>query len=162
MAHTGARDFDFLIGDWRVQHRRLKERLVGCTAWEDFDGSCAARPILGGQGNIDDNWLNLPAGAYCATTVRAFDPVSRRWAIWWLDARTPHTLDVPVTGGFENGVGAFHADDTLNNAPIKVRFLWKGADGPSPRWEQAFSSDKGAHWETNWIMQFDRSHAKEV
>jgi hypothetical protein len=26
----------------------------------------------------------------------------------------------------------------------------------SPRWEQAFSADGGANWETNWIMNFTR------
>jgi hypothetical protein len=34
-----ANGFDFLIGDWRVAHRRLKERLVGSTTWEEFGGT---------------------------------------------------------------------------------------------------------------------------
>jgi hypothetical protein len=32
----GARDFDFLHGSWRIEHRRLKERLAGCGEWEEF------------------------------------------------------------------------------------------------------------------------------
>ena len=73
------------------------------------------------------------------------------------DARSPHAIDVPVIGGFENGVGTFHADDTLDGRPIRIRFHWLGTDGNTPRWEQAFSSDGGATWETNWIMQFTRA-----
>lgn len=149
-------DFDFFMGDWRVLHSRLKERLVGNQEWEEFDGVCSAQKALGGQGNFDDNVLNLPAGPYRAVTLRVFDPRTGRWAIWWLDGRYPHSLDIPVIGAFENGVGAFYADDALNDLPIRVRFLWTRTNTPSPRWEQAFSSDGGTSWETNWTMQFHR------
>lgn len=149
-------DFDFLTGDWRVSHRRLKERLVGDTEWEEFDGVCSAQKVLGGQGNFDDNVLNLPAGPYHAVTLRVFDSERGLWAIWWLDARHPHKLDVPVIGAFEQGVGAFYADDAINDLPVRVRFLWTRTNTPSPRWEQAFSPDGGTNWETNWIMQFHR------
>jgi hypothetical protein len=150
-------DFDFFIGSWRVAHRRLKARLAGSTDWEDFDGACTAHKILGGQGNMDDNVLNLPAGAYRAITLRAFDPHSATWAIWWLDERTPHALDVPMIGAFRDGVGTFFADDTLDGRPIRVRFLWTRTSDPSPQWEQAFSLDGGQSWETNWVMRFHRA-----
>ena len=75
-AHAGAADFDFFIGSWRVAHHRLKERLAGCTAWEDFTGSCVAQKILGGLGNMDDNVIGLPGGAYRAITLRAFNPAT--------------------------------------------------------------------------------------
>lgn len=149
-------DFDFLTGAWRVAHHRLKERLAGCDVWEDFDGLCTAQKTLGGQGNFDDNVLELPGGTYRAVTFRAFDPQTRQWAIWWLDARWPHALDVPVKGRFEDGVGTFYADDTLNGRPIRVRFQWTHIDTPQPRWAQAFSPDDGVTWETNWTMQFTR------
>ena len=52
--HDGRTDFDFLIGSWNIQHRRLKERLKGCTEWEEFKGTCKVRHILGGIGNLDE------------------------------------------------------------------------------------------------------------
>ena len=153
---AGSSDFDFIIGRWKVQHRRLKERLAGNHEWVEFEGTCTAHKILGGLGNVDDNTLELPAGTYHAVTLRAFDPDSRRWSIWWLDGRTPGQLDPPVVGGFENGVGTFYADDTFNSRPIRVRFLWTQVTSGAPRWEQAFSADAGANWETNWTMDFAR------
>lgn len=149
-----ANDFDFFIGDWRVTHKRLRERLTDCDAWVEFSGACTTRKILGGQGNMDDNVLHMPGGAYRAVTMRAFDPATKTWAIWWLDARHPHALDVPMIGKFEGGVGVFYADDQLNGRPIRVRFLW--TPSTAPRWEQAFSADGGVSWETNWTMDFNR------
>ncbi|MBI3748514.1 MAG: DUF1579 domain-containing protein, partial [Chloroflexi bacterium] len=123
-AHTDSavHDFDFSMGTWRVHHRRLKERLVANDEWQEFEGTSTAWPILGGAGNIDDNVLELPAGTYRAISLRSFDPATGRWSIWWLDGRNPGRLDPPVVGGFENGVGTFICDDTLNGRQILVRF----------------------------------------
>jgi hypothetical protein len=153
---SSAHDFDFVIGDWRVHHRRLKERLAGCAEWVEFEGISTTRKILSGFGNIEDNVLALPDGAYRAVAVRSFDPVAGTWAIWWLDGRNPHQLDVPVVGQFKNGISMFYADDALNGMPIKVRFMWSSLTADSARWEQAFSDDGGITWETNWTMDFAR------
>lgn len=152
-----SRDFDFEFGSWAVRHRRLKERLVGCDDWEEFNGSSNTRPVLGGNGNIEDNLLEFPSGAYRAIALRAYDATSGTWAIWWLSANDPHRLDVPVIGRFRNGVGSFFADDVHEDETVLVRFLWLQTQTPKPRWEQAMSRDKGATWETNWIMDFERT-----
>jgi hypothetical protein len=149
-------DFDFQQGRWHVRHRRLKARLAGCTDWEEFPGTCEQRAILGGNGNVEDNLLHFPSGTYRAIALRSYDPASGNWAIWWLDGRAPHALDTPVIGRFEDGVGTFYAEDVLDGAPVRMRFLWLGTDTPSPRWEQALSADAGASWETNWTMHFER------
>ena len=158
-AHSGAADFDFFIGRWRVAHHRLKERLAGCTEWADFAGSCVTQKILGGLGNMDDNVLDLPGDAYRAVTLRAFNPATGLWSIWWLDGRNPGALDPPMVGRFEDGVGTFYADDRFAGRPIRVRFLWTLPEPGRPRWEQAFSPDGGKSWETNWVMDFTRADA---
>ena len=154
-------DFDFQRGTWTVRHRRLKARLAGCRDWEEFDGSCTQRPILGGDGNIEDNLLHISTGSYRAVALRSYDRASGSWAIWWLDGRAPHALDVPVIGRFEDGVGSFYADDMLDGRPVRLRVLWLRTDTPSPRWEQALAADGGASWETNWTMDFERTAGTE-
>ena len=149
-------DFDFQVGSWQVSHRRLKARLCGCDDWEVFSGTSEMRRVLGGRGNVEDNVLHLPGGALRAIAVRDYDEAAGTWAIWWLSTAAPHVLDVPVIGQFEDGVGTFLADDSLDGRPILVRFLWLNTDGPAPRWEQAFSQDQGQSWETNWVMDFTR------
>jgi hypothetical protein len=148
--------FDFYMGKWHVHHRRLKERLAGSDEWQEFKGTSEAWPILGGAGNIDDNVLELPAGTYRAISLRSFDVETNQWSIWWLDGRNPGRLDPPVVGGFSDGVGTFLAEDTFNDQPIIVRFLWSDITATSTRWEQAFSTDGGETWEVNWVMESTR------
>lgn len=154
MEDGAPRDFDFVIGDWIVSHRRLKERLAGCNDWVAFDGASSTRHVLGGFGNIEDNQLFLPEATYRAVALRSYNADTKRWSIWWLDGRLPGSLDIPVVGQFVDGVGTFFADDQLNGRPIKVRFTWSVPVADQPRWEQAFSIDGGATWETNWTMEF--------
>jgi len=154
---SSAHDFDFLHGSWTVSHRKLRDRLAGCDEWDQFCGTLTCFSTSGGFGNMDDNWLDDPSGAYGAIAMRSFNPVDRTWSIWWLDQRSPHHLDPPVVGSFVDGVGTFVADDELAGHPIVVRFRWLDAANPNPKWEQAFSADGGATWEINWEMLFTPS-----
>lgn len=147
-------DFDFIIGTWRVAHRRLNERLAGCSTWTEFYGTTTTTRLMQGFGNVEDNLLHFPDGDVRAIALRSFDPASKAWAIWWLDGRAPHKLDVPVVGSFSAGVGTFYAEDVLAGRRIRVRFTWRPNPGAHPTWEQAFSPDNGATWETNWTMEF--------
>jgi hypothetical protein len=149
-----AQDFDFEHGAWRVRHRRLATRLKGANDWQEFDGTADVRPILGGAGNVEDNLIRYPGGAYRAIALRSYDAETGLWAIWWLDQRAPHGLDVPVVGRFDNGVGIFDADDTQEGRPVRLRFRWDVAGQGGPRWSQALSEDEGQTWEVNWEMQF--------
>lgn len=152
----GARDFDFEIGNWHVRHRRLKLRLQDCHEWEEFSGHCAMQHSLDGYGKLEQDIIEIPGGTYHAIAIRAFDPNSGTWAIWWLDARDPHHLDKPVIGRFSDGVGEFRAVDAVGDQEVLVRFLWLNTQTATPRWEQAMSIDDGATWETNWVMDFTR------
>jgi hypothetical protein len=135
--------FDLEFGRWNVKHRRLTERLVNSTDWETFDGTTETHPILGGNGNLEDNVLHISTGTYRTVALRSFNAVSRSWAIWWLDGRSPRALDMPVIGKFEDGVGTFFAEDVYQGKPLRVRFIWSRTDSSSPRWEQAMSVDGG-------------------
>jgi len=150
-------DWDWLVGRWSVRHHQLKARLAGSKDWEDFAGTSVTWLGMGGLGTLDDNVLELPGGTYRAMGVRAFDAETGLWSIWWLDGRNAGALDPPVRGGFKDGIGTFEGDDTLRGKPVKVRFQWSKITLTSAHWEQAFSPDGGATWETNWTMEFTRA-----
>jgi hypothetical protein len=159
MTNLAAGDFDFMLGQWKVRHARLNARLTGCQDWTEFEGTSSTVRILGGYGNVEDNLIHFPGGTVRAAAFRSFNAAKGEWAIWWLDGRSPHHLDVPVIGRFEGQVGQFFADDVLDGRPIRIRFTWRANDGKNPQWEQAFSADGGTTWETNWVMEFRRDES---
>jgi hypothetical protein len=155
---SGLHDFDFLVGNWRSHHRKLRERLANSHDWEEFDGTLSMRELMDGHANVDDNVFNTPEGVYRGVGLRSYDPKTAQWAIWWLDGRDPFgQLDPPVKGHFENGVGTFYATDTLRGKPVRVRFVWSGITKNTAHWEQAYSADDGKTWEVNWVMDFTRA-----
>jgi hypothetical protein len=150
-------DFDFLHGRWIVHNRRLRERLVGCTEWEAFDAVQVCRPILGGFGNEDELVTDaFGEHRFIGMTIRLFDPQAREWSIYWVDNRSVQ-LQPPVRGRFDGGVGTFHGRDAHLGTPVLARFIWTVLSADRARWEQAFSTDDGSSWETNWTMDFERS-----
>jgi len=145
-------DFDFLVGTWTVANRRLKQRLLGCTDWEEFTSTSECRSLFGGAANIDE--FTFPDGTQ-GLTLRLLDQQSKQWSLYWA-ASTAGTLLPPVIGGFSDGRGEFFGDDEHDGTPVRVRYIWSEITPTSARWEQAFSTDGEQTWETNWIMELTR------
>src|SRR5712691_7718302 len=76
---SGLHDFDFLVGEWRVHSRRLKERLAGSNEWEEFEGTIVSRRYMDGWANVDDTVFRTPQGIYRGVAPRAYDPKSGQW-----------------------------------------------------------------------------------
>jgi hypothetical protein len=154
----GRADFDFLHGDWRVQHRLLKRRGAGCEEWDVFEGTVDCRALMDGLCNIEEH--DLGARGTKAVGFRCFDIARRTWAIYWVSS-TDGLLGEPVFGGFEAGVGRFYGVDLDAGRPVKVAFVWKDITPTSAHWSQAFSYDDGKTWEMNWQMAFTRNAEAE-
>ena len=148
-----AGDFDFLVGSWDVANRRLPKPLTDSHDWDEFPSTSQCRSVLGGTANFDE--ISAPARGFCALTLRLFDPERQEWSLYWASSRDSR-LQPPVTGRFADGTGTFYSHEIYNGTAIIVRFIWSGITPDSARWEQAFSTDDGKTWETNWIMKFTR------
>lgn len=156
----GSHDFDFFHGRWLVHNRRLQQRLAGSHAWVNFDAKDDVTELPGGMG-AQEHYRTNHWPDYQAMGLQMYDKTARRWALYWADNRnTPGRLQAPVFGNFTHGKGHFEADDTFDGRPIRVRVLWTHSDGHHAHWEQAFSPDGGATWETNWTMDFVRLPAQ--
>lgn len=150
----GVRDFDFERGAWRVHHR--VRRADG--QWVEFGGTCTNRALMDGAMNVEEHVFERPTGTTRGVALRAYDAKTQEWAIWWVDSRDPHAaLDPPVKGRFVDGVGTFVSDGVVDGKPLRTRYLWSQITATSARWEQAYSRDAGATWETNWVMTFERA-----
>lgn len=148
-------DFDFLTGTWSVRNRKLRSRLTGCTDWDEFESSYEARTHFNGGISVDEGGFPHPS-TYRGMTFRTYDVEAREWVLHWFDSRTLQMDETPVRGRFENGVGDFVSEDTHNGVPIICRYRWTVLSPESATWEQAFSTDDGLTWETNWTMRHTR------
>lgn len=154
--HDGSADFDFEMGDWIVANHRLRQRLVGCREWDEFEARATVCALPDRMGNHEILRSEHVPG-YIGMAFRFYDPKTRLWSIHWVDNQQ-RTLEPPMIGAFgDDGVGRFEGVFELDGRTILVRFLW--LRGETPRWEQAFSADGGASWETNWTMTFRRGAA---
>ena len=151
---AGARDFDFLEGEWLTRHRRLRERLVGSNEWEEFETRTVMHRILGGLGNIDQT-RTVEGDFFEGVSLRLFDAADGLWRIYWVDSHGAR-LFPPVVGGFGGDEGVFRGEDRHAGRPVLVEFRWNRRDPGRPTWQQAFSADGGGSWETNWFMAFRR------
>jgi hypothetical protein len=155
MMRTGnVHDFDYLIGAWTTQQKRLKARGVGSTEWIEAPANkhCAVS-YLDGTAIVDES--RLPTNAAAGLFLYTFNPGKGQWSIFWVNPKTGQP-DPPDLGGFTGSRGEFYADDVDNGRPIKVRIIWTTLDHDHARWEQAFSFDNRT-WETNWISDMTRA-----
>jgi hypothetical protein len=57
----GQHDFDFIIGKWKVELRRLLRPLTGSTEWVEYDGTSRSRPVWDGRANVDEFRVHSPS-----------------------------------------------------------------------------------------------------
>jgi hypothetical protein len=109
--------------------------------------------------SIDEGALPLPS-PYRGMTFRTYDVAAGDWLLHWFDSRDLRMDDAPVRGRFRDGpdgrVGEFVAEDSHAGVAILCRFRWTVLGPGSATWEQAFSTDRGATWETNWTNTQER------
>lgn len=153
---SSSHDFDFLMGNHDVHHKFLTARMTGAQTWTEFHGTHTMQPLLTGKGNLEQHYMtDLKGNPVEGVAFRLFNPATRLWSIYWADSRVM-TLDVPMIGSFENGIGYFYAKDVFNNKPVIVQFKWDASNPTKPVWSQAFSADNGETWEWNWYMYFTK------
>lgn len=149
-------DFDYFIGNWRVEHRRLRKRLAGSTDWEEFGGKTFCQRMFDGMVNLNESISYRDGKTSYGLGLRALDEAGGRWADWYLAASDLSRIDPPLFGRFKHGIGTFYSREVFDGRPVLVRGQFAPVNDSEARWEQAFSTDEGATWETNWIMRYLR------
>jgi hypothetical protein len=151
-------DFDFVFGRWNVHNARLAQPLAGSNDWNEFPAMAEEMPLLDGLANLERYEAPLAPQPIHAIAIRLYDAASQCWSILWTTAGSGE-FGTPTIGRFNDGKGIFVAHELLDDRPIVVRFIWTHDGSDRCRWEQAFSADDGATWETNWTMDFTRASA---
>ena len=154
--HDGQHDFDFYVGKWRLHNRRLVHPLSGSKEWVEFDGTSVARKMWDGRANVDEFEADSPMGRIEGMTVRLYNADTHEWSIYWANGKAGAFSMPPTVGRFSNGRGEFYDHEQISGKPTFVRFIWQVQSPTQCHWEQAFSTDEGKTWETNWTIDSTR------
>jgi hypothetical protein len=151
----GQRDFDFNLGTWKTHVSRLVHPLTGSTTWVKYEGISVVRKVWDGRATLFELEVNGPAGHIEGVGLRLYNPQSHQWSLNWANSNDG-TMTRPMIGEFRNGRGEFFDQEIFNDRAIMVRNGFSYITSNSSRFEQAFSTDGGKTWETNWVMTFTR------
>ena len=146
----GQHDFDWEIGSWKTQLKRLQRPLSGSTTWLEYEGTTEVRKVLDGRANLVELKVVGPGGHIEGLSLRLYNPEARQWSLNFANMSNG-MLTTPSVGEFKDGRGEFYNQDTFNGRAILVRFVITKITDVSYRFEQSFSEDFGKTWEANWI-----------
>ena len=146
----GQHDFDFEIGVWKTQLKRLVHPLSGSNDWVEIEGTTVVRKVWDGRANLAELTTDAASGHLQVLSLRLYDPQARQWSLNTANVRSG-SLGVPTIGEFKIGRGEFFDQESFNGRTILVRNVWSDITADSCRFEQAFSDDGGKTWEVNWI-----------
>ena len=156
-ARDGQRDFDWEIGTWTTKVRVLRNPLSGKPPeWAEYVGTSVVKPVMDNRWNIVELSVAGPAGKIEGGSLRLYNPQARQWSLNFASLRNG-LLTAPVYGSFDGrGIGRFYGSDMLDGRAILVRFVITPKSANEALFEQAYSADGGATWETNWIATDSR------
>jgi hypothetical protein len=149
-ARDGQHDFDWEIGTWKTQLKRLAHPLSGSKEWVECHGTTVVRKVWNGKANMVELVADCPSGHFEGLNLRLYNPVSHQWTLNFASA-SGGTLGVPTVGEFKDGRGEFYDQETFNGRAILVRFVITPVTADQYRFEQSFSDDGGKTWELNWV-----------
>lgn len=148
-------DFNFNIGHWDVEVKRLTNPLSGNSIWTGWTGSGEVAPVWSGRASVAEFQLDGPSGHLQGLGLRLYNPEAKQWTISWANSRDG-IIGVPIVGEFKDGRGDFMDVEDFNGRQIFVRNNFSKITPQSCYFEQAFSGDGGRTWEANWLMTFKR------
>jgi hypothetical protein len=102
----GQHDFDFEIGAWKTQLRRLQRPLTGSTTWLEYEGTTVVRNVLDGRANLVELKVDGPAGKLEGLSLRLYNPQARQWSLNFANVSSG-ALTTPSIGAFKDGRGEF-------------------------------------------------------
>ena len=122
----------------------------------EFDGTSVARTLWDGRANVDEFEADSPSGRIEGMTVRLYNADTHEWSIYWANGKAERFSIPPTVGHFTDGKGEFYDHEEIERQ-AGICAVHMEVQSPSEcHWEQAFSTNEGKTWETNWTIDSTR------
>ena len=151
----GSHDFDFNIGVWHTQIKRVLDPLSGSSDSMALNGTVTVRKTWGGRAQLEEIEAEGPNGHWEGMTLFLYNPQSHQWSQTFMDSKSA-TLSAPTIGSFKDGRGELFNQDTFNGKSILVRGVWSEIKPDSHRYEESYSADGGKSWHPAFIAKLTR------
>jgi hypothetical protein len=151
----GAHDFDFNIGVWHTQIRRILNPLSGGDRSVELQGTVTVRKVWDGRAQLEEISADGPNGHWDGLTLFTYNPGAHQWNQTYAN-RSDGVLTAPLIGAFADGRGELIAQDTFEGRTILVRGVWSQIKPDSHRFEEFFSDDGGKTWQPQFIANLTR------
>jgi hypothetical protein len=152
----GQHDFDFNIGVWKTQIKRILDPLSGSAHSMSLNGTVTVRKVWDGRGQMEEIEADGPNGHWAGLTLFLYNPEAHQWSQTFADNKNG-VLESPLIGEFKDGRGELFAQDTFNGRSILVRGVWSAITPDSHRFEEFFSADGGKTWAPAFIANLTRA-----
>lgn len=96
----GQHDFDFELGRWKMQLKKLMTPLHGSHDWVDFTGTSVTRPAWNGRAQVEELELDSPVvGHIEGMTVRLYSTATHQWSLNWANHSSRRVHRTRLRGG---------------------------------------------------------------
>jgi hypothetical protein len=152
----GQHDFDFHFGTWKTHISRLRQLPSGAAKWVTLDGTVVVRKIWGGRANLEEVEADGAGGRFEDLALFLYNPAAHQWSMSFAGSDDGALGFPSTTGEFKAGRGEFYDQEMRHGKSVLVRIIWSNITPTSHHFEQAFSSDGGRKWETNFTASLTR------
>lgn len=143
-------DFDFNMGHWNTRIRAVIDPLSAPNVWSSLQGTHTVYRLWDDWADIGQLEVDGPSGHLEDLALRLYDRKSQQWRVYFANSGSG-TLDPPMVGGFENGIGTFVFLDEMEGKTVLVRNIWSGITTSSCHQDWALSADGGKTWVPTFV-----------
>jgi hypothetical protein len=152
---TGQHDFDFNVGTWHTQIKRILDPFSGSDDSLELNGTVTVRKLWGGRAQLEEIEAEGPKGHWEGMTLFLYNPAAHQWNQIFIDSKQG-VLSSPLVGAFKGGRGELFSGDTFKDRAILVRGAWSDIKPDSHSYEESYSNDGGKTWRAAFIANLTR------
>lgn len=154
VARDGAHDFDFNIGVWHTDLKRMLDPFSSDSESIELNGTVTVRKVWDGKAELEEIEADGPKGHWEGLTLFLYNPKAHQWSQTFANSKVG--ILSSNFGEFRNGRVVLIGQDTVNDKTILVRGVWSDIKPDSHQYEESYSNDGGVTWVRSLVGHLTR------